>query len=54
MTWDVTNDIQSFVKGQYSNYGWKVLDENYWGMYNIPIMYFYSKEASQYNPYLKI
>jgi PKD repeat protein len=54
MSWDVTNDIQSYVNGIYNNYGWKITDENYWGDYNIPLTYLRSKEYSNNNLWPKL
>ena len=56
MSWDVTGDVQGMV-GQYlSNYGWKVSDDIDFGMVDIPIVCFYSKDGnnSGYLPYLEI
>lgn len=54
MEWDVTVDVQEFVNGNEDNYGWKITDENYWGMPGIPRMYFRTKEYESYIPYLEI
>jgi hypothetical protein len=54
MEWDVTNDIQSFVNGTMTNYGWKVTDDNYWGHGSIPTSCFRTKEYGNYIPYLNI
>lgn len=54
MEWDVTSDVQKFINGQATNYGWKITDENYWGTIEIPIAYFYSKEYGSYVPQLVI
>ena len=54
MEWDVTSDVQDFVDGDATNYGWKITDEYYWGKYNIPITYFRSKEYGDYIPCLEI
>jgi len=54
MSWDVTTDVQGFVSGSFSNYGWKITDENYWGGGNIPVVKFQTKEHESYIPYLKI
>lgn len=50
MNWDVTDDVQGFADNDFSNYGWKITDETYWGGGNIPITYFYSKEYGSYTP----
>ena len=56
MTWDLTEDVKIFHKGEKTNYGWKIMDETYWGYPDIPAAYFYSKESGQenYHPYLEI
>ncbi|MBU0498072.1 MAG: DNRLRE domain-containing protein, partial [Candidatus Thermoplasmatota archaeon] len=54
MSWDVTNDILNYQSGIYTNYGWKIMDEHYWGGANIPITYFYTKENGDSIPYLEI
>jgi hypothetical protein len=54
MEWDVTADVQAFVDGSATNYGWTVLDETYWGGGNIPIMDFRTKEHGQLVPYLAV
>ena len=56
MTLDLTEDVKIFHKGEKTNYGWKIMDETYWGYYDIPAAYFYSKESGQenYRPYLEI
>jgi hypothetical protein len=46
MEWDVTTDVQAMLQGSISNYGWHLLDDNYWGHVNIPQIYFCSKENS--------
>ena len=54
MSWDVTNDIQSFIDGTNPDYGWEIKDDNYWGQSNIPVMVFRTKEYGSYIPYLEI
>jgi hypothetical protein len=54
MACDVTTDVQAFVNGEITNYGWKIMDDNFWGGPDIPLMYFYSKEYGDYTPYLEI
>ena len=54
MTWDVTNDVKDFVYTQEANYGWQVMDEEYWGTFLIPETVFYSKEYGDFTPYLTI
>lgn len=54
MDWDVTSDVQAFYNGSETNYGWQVMDENYWGTVNIPDSYFYCKEYGSNIPYLEI
>jgi hypothetical protein len=55
----VTNDIQAFINGSKTNYGWRVIDAKYWGLGNIPIAYYHSKdnygaENESLRPYLEI
>ena len=57
MTWNVTDDVQDFVKGKKPNYGWKITDEGYWGMVNIPTTRFHTKDMPDFEdlkPYLEI
>jgi len=54
VTWDVTSDVQAFVNEEMPNYGWKIMDEEYWGACNIPLMKFRSKEYGNYSPYLEV
>lgn len=54
MSWDVTIDLQKFVNGEKTNFGWQIMDETFWGDCNIPIPYFYSKENGALIPYLEI
>ena len=55
MEWDVTTDVQAMVQGSISNYGWHLLDDNYWGQPNIPYIRFRSKEYdTTYCPRLEI
>ena len=50
MEFDVTIDVQSFISGKETNYGWKVIDSE--GTPEMP--YFYSKESGSNIPYLEI
>jgi hypothetical protein len=43
MTWDVTSELRDFVSGV-KNDGWCIMDLTYWGWYDIPATFFYSKE----------
>ncbi|RLF31632.1 MAG: hypothetical protein DRM98_05275 [Thermoplasmata archaeon] len=54
MEWDVTSDVQDFINGEKTNYGWKITDETYWGHANIPITYFRTKEYGHCIPYLEV
>jgi len=54
ISWDLTSDVKDFVKGQKNNHGWKIMDETYWGWYNLPVPYFRSKEYGSESPYLEI
>ena len=52
--WNVTSDVVGFLSGT-SNYGWRVRDDNYWGMFDIPLTQVRTKEAGQeISPYLEI
>jgi len=55
VTWDVTNDVQDFV-GTETNYGWWIMDENYWGNSNIPQSHYRAKEpiGNEFSPYLEV
>jgi len=52
--WDVTSDIQNFVDGTVSNYGWKIHDSYEWDNVDIPVTKFLTKEYGSYSPYLEI
>ena len=52
--WNVTSDAQDFVNGQQINYGWQIMDETYWGTYDIPATRFKQKELETDIPYLEI
>ncbi len=54
ISWDVKNDVQKFVSGALTNYGWIIFDEHYWGGYFIPLMFCHSKEYGSFIPYLEI
>jgi len=54
MTWDVTDDIQDYVDGTKTLFGWKVTDEEYWGTYDIPETVFYPKELNEINYWSKL
>ena len=54
MSWDVTADVQDMADGSASYYGWKIMDETYWGDFDIPYSWFYSKEYGQLTPYLEV
>jgi hypothetical protein len=54
MTANVTDDVQKFVAGTLSNYGWIIKDDQYWGGANIPSARFYCKEHGSSIPYLEI
>ena len=54
MSWEVTNDLRDFVDGSELNYGWQIMDENFWGEYDIPHALFRTKEFTDniFHPYL--
>jgi len=54
LEWDVTYDVQNFVDENMDNYGWQIIDEEYWGGYDIPLTYCHSKEYGSLIPYLEI
>jgi len=56
LEWDVTPDVQDYINGTISCYGWKITDENNWGHFNIPEFIFRSKETNdtEQQPYLEI
>jgi hypothetical protein len=54
MQWDVTKDVQDFVSGNKTNYGWRLIDEQYWGGLDIPRTHFWTKENGKKIPSLKI
>ena len=50
MSWNVTNDVESFIIGQSPNYGWKITDENGGDL----ITSFRTREYGTYIPSLEI
>lgn len=44
MCWRVIPDAEYYYENPDDNHGWKIMDENYWGQYNIPLIFFTSKE----------
>jgi len=54
MEWDVTSDVNDFVDENKVNYGWQIMDEQYWGGYDVPDSKFRSKEYGSIIPYLEI
>lgn len=54
MSWDVTKDVKGFINGSFTNYGWKITDETYWGAVSVPTTIFCTKEFGIYIPYLEI
>ena len=54
MTWDVTAEVQAFIDGDYTNYGWCLMDETYWGGTGIPMPKFRTKEYGDYIPFLEV
>ena len=47
LEWNVTSDVQSYFSGTYTNYGWKIADENQWEHFDIPEFIFKSKESNE-------
>ena len=58
MSWELTEDVQEYVDAPGSNFGWEIMDETYWGYYEVPAAYFYSKEyippGPPFIPYLEV
>jgi hypothetical protein len=58
MTWTITTDVQSAIDNPGTCFGWEILDETYWGGYNVPAAYFYPKEGTApgepFTPYLEV
>ena len=54
MKWEVAEDVQDFVDGQATNYGWVVKDEAHWGTYDVPTVHFGTKEDVDHTPLLDI
>jgi hypothetical protein len=54
MVWNVTHDVQKIINGEYENYGWQLMDEKYWGSWNIPVVKFRTKEYVGKEPYLVV
>ena len=56
MSWDVSDDVQDFINGTKTNFGWKLTDEGYWGSSSIPETVWRSREYSEssYRPYLEV
>ena len=52
--WDVQSDVEEFIDGTYTNYGWRVADETSWGGPSIPRTRTRSKEYGQNPPELEI
>ncbi|MFA5101749.1 MAG: DUF2341 domain-containing protein, partial [Candidatus Thermoplasmatota archaeon] len=51
MEWNVTDDVQSFIDGQYINYGWELIDTV---TSSNSCTYFHPKEHGSYIPILEI
>ncbi|MBN2599049.1 MAG: DNRLRE domain-containing protein, partial [Candidatus Thermoplasmatota archaeon] len=43
MSWELTEDVQEYVDDSASNFGWEIMDETYWGWYDVPVAYFKPK-----------
>jgi hypothetical protein len=54
LEWDVTSDVQDFVSGSNTNYGWHIRNAS--GSYPWPMIYFRSKEYvdPNYHPQLEV
>ena len=53
MSFDIKDDLQLLLNGNYTNHGWEIIDLVSYGSSNIPITYFASKESSNL-PYISI
>jgi hypothetical protein len=54
MSWDVTDDVRGFLSGARTNHGWILRDEVSWGTYDIPMIYFRTKEYGEHVPCLVV
>ena len=58
MSWELTQDVQQYIDDPGINFGWEIMDETYWGYYDVPVAYFYPKEyippGPAFIPYLEI
>jgi hypothetical protein len=52
MKWEVAEDVQDFVDGKATNYGWVVMDTDYWNKPNVPTVHFGTKEDVDHTPLL--
>ena len=54
MSWDVTSDVEDFVNGIRTDYGWKITDEKYWGSWDLPTTRFRTTNYGSFIPYLEV
>ena len=54
LEWDVKTDVESFVKGEEDNFGWKISDDTMWGGFDIPIIRLNAKEKEVNIPFLEV
>ncbi len=54
MEWDVTADVRAMTGNDVPNYGWRILDEDYWWWPEAPVTSFCSKEHGSNPPYLEV
>jgi len=55
ITWDITSDIQSLIDNhEFYHDGYRILDNNYWGLPNIPTTMVKSKENESFRPYIDV
>ncbi|MFA5101870.1 MAG: DNRLRE domain-containing protein [Candidatus Thermoplasmatota archaeon] len=60
ISWELTEDVQQYIDDPASNFGWEIMDETYWGWYDVPVAYFYPKEyespppSNEFIPYLEV
>jgi hypothetical protein len=49
MSWELTEDVQQYIDDPASNFGWEIMDETYWGWYDVPVAYFKPKAGDSEN-----
>jgi hypothetical protein len=54
MRWDVTKEVQDFTNGIKKNYGWRLIDDQFWNGWDIPRTHYSTKENGYNVPYLEV